>query len=80
MGRVVNHSMGHRLQRIRYCINMMALYYLSKVKSPYKFLLACNQLAIAIHSYIIVENANSQLPLLGHDWLCKLHLNWEEIF
>ena len=26
----------------------------------------------SIDSFIIVKNANSQLPLLGRDWLCKL--------
>ena len=34
----------------------------------------------AIGSFIIVKNANSQLPLLGCDWLCKLRLDWQELF
>ena len=34
----------------------------------------------AIGSFISMENANSQLPLLGHDWLCKLRLGWQELF
>ena len=27
-----------------------------------------------------MENANSQLPLLCRDWLCKLRLDWRELF
>ena len=29
--------------------------------------------------FLLVRNANDQLPLLGRDWLCKLQLNWSEL-
>ena len=29
--------------------------------------------------FIVVKNANSQLPLLGRDWLCKLRLDWPKM-
>ena len=34
----------------------------------------------ATGSFVIVKNANCQLPLLGRDWLYKLRLNWQELF
>ena len=34
----------------------------------------------AAGSFVIVENANNQLPLLGRDWLYKLRLDWPELF
>eukprot|EP00731_Ephydatia_muelleri_P003248 Em0001g3248a len=30
--------------------------------------------------FVVVENADFQLPLLGRDWLGKLRLNWQELF
>ena len=29
--------------------------------------------------FVIVKNADSQLPLLGPDWLCKLRLDWPKL-
>ena len=34
----------------------------------------------AIGQFVVVENADFQLPLLGHDWLGKLRLNWQDLF
>ena len=28
--------------------------------------------------FIVVENADKQLPLLGHDLMCKLRLDWSK--
>jgi len=30
-------------------------------------------------NFILVGNANDQLPLLGRDWLCRLQLDWLEL-
>ncbi|KAL5509275.1 hypothetical protein EMCRGX_G004614 [Ephydatia muelleri] len=30
--------------------------------------------------FVVVDNADFQLPLLGRDWLGKLRLNWQELF
>ena len=30
-------------------------------------------------AFVLVENADGQLPLLGRDWLYKLQLNWLEL-